>query len=301
VQETHYDPWGVELQGLGYQQGGLKVNKYLYNGKEFNDHLGLNLFDYGARLYDASVGRWFTVDPLAEHPVQIDKSPYAYAWNNPVLFVDPDGRCPNCATAVIGGLIEGGIELGSQLLSGKSLSDVDWADVGVEALQGAAKGSGIGLFASGAVEVFGTLAKASTDVTLEGGAKTVFNGTKSKTAAIVDVVVDKTAGAAGKKIASSSKSAVASTANAVESSNKALRKAENTYNKTTDGGKNSYGIKATAATQRLADARANLHGAAVQQAATKTANMAINSTAGKVAGKTAENSIGDKVRNWLGF
>jgi RHS repeat-associated protein len=96
VQETHYDPWGVELQGLGYQQGGLKVNKYLYNGKEFNDHQGLNLFDYGARLYDAAVGRWFTVDPLAEHPFQIDKSPYAYAWNNPVLFIDPDGRCPLC-------------------------------------------------------------------------------------------------------------------------------------------------------------------------------------------------------------
>jgi hypothetical protein len=34
VQETHYDPWGVELEGLGYQYGGIKVNPYLYNGKE---------------------------------------------------------------------------------------------------------------------------------------------------------------------------------------------------------------------------------------------------------------------------
>jgi RHS repeat-associated protein len=92
VQETHYDPWGVELQGLGYQQGGLKVNKYLYNGKEFNDHLGLNLFDYGARMYDASVGRWFTVDPLAEEMRR--HSPYNYAFNNPVIFIDPDGRSP---------------------------------------------------------------------------------------------------------------------------------------------------------------------------------------------------------------
>lgn len=35
------------------------------------------------------------MDPLANHPVQVDKSPYAYTWNNPVLFTDPDGRCPN--------------------------------------------------------------------------------------------------------------------------------------------------------------------------------------------------------------
>lgn len=36
------------------------------------------------------------MDPLADHPAQIDKSPYAYAWNNPVLLTDPDGRCPKC-------------------------------------------------------------------------------------------------------------------------------------------------------------------------------------------------------------
>jgi hypothetical protein len=36
------------------------------------------------------------VDPLADHPNQVDKSPYAYAWNNPVSLTDPDGRCPIC-------------------------------------------------------------------------------------------------------------------------------------------------------------------------------------------------------------
>ncbi|MGY6744903.1 MAG: RHS repeat-associated core domain-containing protein [Cecembia sp.] len=90
MQETHYDPWGVELQGLGYQEPGIKVNKYLYNGKEFNDHLGINLFDYGARLYDASIGRWFVVDPLAE--LDRKSSPYSYAFNNPLRFIDPDGK-----------------------------------------------------------------------------------------------------------------------------------------------------------------------------------------------------------------
>jgi RHS repeat-associated protein len=94
VQETHYDPWGVELQGLGYQEPGIKVNKYLYNGKEFNDHLGINLFDYGARMYDASIGRWFVVDPLAD--LLEDQSPYNYSFNDPIRYTDPDGKYPTC-------------------------------------------------------------------------------------------------------------------------------------------------------------------------------------------------------------
>lgn len=36
------------------------------------------------------------VDAKAEEFVQIDKSPYAYGWNNPVNLTDPDGNCPSC-------------------------------------------------------------------------------------------------------------------------------------------------------------------------------------------------------------
>jgi len=89
VQETHYDPWGVELSGLGYQYGGIKVNPYLYNGKEANGHLGVNLFDYGARMYDPAIGRWFVVDPMAEKAP--DWTPYRYGFNNPMKYTDPTG------------------------------------------------------------------------------------------------------------------------------------------------------------------------------------------------------------------
>jgi RHS repeat-associated protein len=95
-QETHYDPWGLELTGLGFQYGGIKVNKYLYNGKEIQNDHNLGQYDYGARFYDPTIGRWISVDPLADHPNQIDKSPYAAFWNNPIRYNDPDGRCPEC-------------------------------------------------------------------------------------------------------------------------------------------------------------------------------------------------------------
>jgi RHS repeat-associated protein len=98
VQETHYDPWGLELTGLGFQYGEIKANKYLYNGKELIEDNGLQYYDYGARMYDPAIGRWGVVDPLADAPEQIDKSPYAAFWNNPIRYNDPDGRCPDCPT-----------------------------------------------------------------------------------------------------------------------------------------------------------------------------------------------------------
>ncbi|WP_439490784.1 DUF6443 domain-containing protein [Algoriphagus sp.] len=89
VQETHYDPWGLELTGLGFQHGSIKANKYLYNGKELLDDLNLNLYDYGARYFDPVIGRWTSPDPLASERSWV--SPYNYVQNNPMLRIDPDG------------------------------------------------------------------------------------------------------------------------------------------------------------------------------------------------------------------
>ncbi|MCB9082405.1 MAG: hypothetical protein H6555_11920 [Lewinellaceae bacterium] len=64
-------------------------NGYTYNSKELNTDFGLNWLDYGARWYDASIGRWCAVDPLAEE--YASWSPYNYVLNNPINAIDPNG------------------------------------------------------------------------------------------------------------------------------------------------------------------------------------------------------------------
>lgn len=85
VEETnHYYPFG------GMQTSLSDVQPYKYNGKELYRQSGLDLYDYGARMYDAALGRWNVVDPLAEK--YYGMNPYGYCNNNPIKNIDPDGR-----------------------------------------------------------------------------------------------------------------------------------------------------------------------------------------------------------------
>jgi len=88
LQELHYYPFGLVMEGIGTAQ--VTNNGYKYNGKELNEDLGLNLSDYGARWYDAALGRWWSVDALAEFT--FDWTPYNYVQNMPTRALDPDGN-----------------------------------------------------------------------------------------------------------------------------------------------------------------------------------------------------------------
>ena len=85
VEETnHYYPFGGVFGTTGNTQ------PYKYNGKEFDNKKGLNWYDYGARHYDAVLGRFITVDALYDKHFKV--SPYVYCGNEPVGRIDPDGN-----------------------------------------------------------------------------------------------------------------------------------------------------------------------------------------------------------------
>ena len=130
LQSTFYHPYGKPING---ESSGQTAQPYKFGGKEQETMFGLETYDFSARTLD-EYGIFTTMDPLAEKYYNI--SPYAYCFNNPIRFIDPDGRDPkkigdwltfvksvyNASTAVI--------TLGFQITARANIGTVK---VGVEA------------------------------------------------------------------------------------------------------------------------------------------------------------------------
>lgn len=109
LEEDHYYPYGLKHKGYSSShlvftkdeapEPGIVLTpvnpflgdsyKYKFGGKEYQTEFDINSYDFGARNYDPALGRWMNIDPLAETSRKF--SPYAYALDNPIYFIDPDG------------------------------------------------------------------------------------------------------------------------------------------------------------------------------------------------------------------
>jgi RHS repeat-associated protein len=94
VQETQYDPAGMELAGLAPPSPGIRgLNNYRFNGKEFQMDLGLNWNHQDWRFFDPQLLRWHAGDPELENG-QESWTPYSFGYDNAIRYADGNGREP---------------------------------------------------------------------------------------------------------------------------------------------------------------------------------------------------------------
>ena len=127
---------------IGGETGGMELARpgasqpYRFLGNELYTSNSLGLYDFSARMYDPALGRFLSVDPMAEGYRHL--SPYAYCAGNPVVYVDKDGQV--IGRVVVGAVVGAAINGGIALLSGESGREVLGA-----AARGAIEGGVAGL------------------------------------------------------------------------------------------------------------------------------------------------------------
>jgi RHS repeat-associated protein len=257
LEENHYYPFGLKHKKYGstvkdfvvideeteegYYVGidilppqARKTYQYKYNGKELQDELGLNMYDYGWRNYMPDVGRWTQIDPLfndlkfAHDNEDVDPddheevymaiindleigggiyntdnlNPYGYGYNNPVSFDDPDGRCPACWGALIGAGVDIALQMTSNAVQGKDLTDINWKQVGVSAVAGAISG---GISSISKIKNASALVKVgvevATDIGVSVGSQVVNDGKVTLKKTIIDVTAEQVVGRGVGKVA----------------------------------------------------------------------------------------------------
>ncbi len=135
ISYNNYDPFGAEQPGRNYSSANYR---YGYNGKEKDDEVkGVgNSYDYGSRFYDPRVGRFLSLDPFVRSFPE--RSPYLYAADNPVLYIDKDGGFEHK---------EGMVRLAEMRMmeaEGATKKDIhDYKEMQQEVAEGAAKGMGV--------------------------------------------------------------------------------------------------------------------------------------------------------------
>ena len=133
---------GVSVAGGSLEIGGMELARpgasqpYRFLGNELYTSNSLGLYDFSARMYDPALGRFLSVDPMAEGYRHL--SPYAYCAGNPVVYVDKDGQV--IGRVVVGAVVGAAINGGIALLSGESGREVLGA-----AARGAIEGGVAGL------------------------------------------------------------------------------------------------------------------------------------------------------------
>ena len=192
---NHYYPFG------GVFANSTSVQPYKYNGKELDTKKGLNWYDYGARHYDAALGRFATVDPMAEK--LYGWVPYAYCYDNPIKHVDKDGEFPLLSN-IIGGGLGALVEYGSQVASNlfydfsfSAFTEVDIADIGIAAAEGFLTSGGSvvkSAVTKAAIGIGAVVAQSAVDINISSG------GIKASVAPASEVVGKAAVGLIGGQI-----------------------------------------------------------------------------------------------------
>jgi len=202
----------MAINGLSWQL--VNKNPYLYNGKELHTELNMNLHDYGARYYDAAVGRWWSIDPRCEDGGQESVTVYGYTFNDPIKHNDPDGRFPILAN-LVGAAVGAGTEYGLQVMTNivengeisvDAFTDVNGGDIFKSAVAGAlgvgiAKGfSMIGKVKALASAANSPLGKIMTDLSSDAVSSVAGSVIQGDKVTAGGVLTDMTSGVIGKQV-----------------------------------------------------------------------------------------------------